>query len=390
MKLKKAEAYIDTVITVFVNLIILYLVLNLFSYMITYQKLNHAADNIVRCAAINGTTDTGILGEDINEYITNEGFDRSKVIVSFDGTEYMSGTTKNVQFGDIILLNIKTKQSFNFIGRTGSSIFDISINKTSLSEKYCQNANIIVSPTPPDPVTEFKRNGIIPNGAVYTPNGGAAIVGNGTNTFPEIPTDGDEYTEGDYEYRYNKYFENGSWTSNTLQNGWGVRVRDTSKTSYGEIVSEIAGKSVNTMYYTFYGCTSLTTAPAIPDGITNLFGAFSCCEVLVAAPAIPNSVIDMSCTFEMCLSLTTAPLIPNSVENMSCTFWYCPALTTVPTIPNSVTNMSSTFFYCTSLTSTIEVNANPTSYDSCLNGTEITGITGSCSQATKDALMATK
>ena len=153
MKFKKAEAYIDTVVTVFINLIILYLVLNLFSYMITYQKLNHAADNIIRCVAINGTTDNTVIESDVNEYIANEGFDPSEVNVSFSGTEYMNGSTETVQFGDKILLNIKTIQSFKFIGRTGASIFNISVNKTSLSEKYYQNTNIVVGSTPPDPGT---------------------------------------------------------------------------------------------------------------------------------------------------------------------------------------------------------------------------------------------
>ena len=48
------------------------------------------------------------------------------------------------------------------------------------------------------------------------------------------------------------------------------------------------------------------------------------------------------------------------------------------------------FMGCTSLTGTIEVNANPTECYECFKNTQITGITGSCSQATKDALIATK
>ena len=39
---------------------------------------------------------------------------------------------------------------------------------------------------------------------------------------------------------------------------------------------------------------------------------------------------------------------------------------------------------------TLEVNANPTYCTDCLESTKITGITGSCTQETKDALMATK
>lgn len=137
--MRKAEAYIDTVVTVFLNLLIVYVVMNLFSYMITYQKLNNVADNIIRYAAITGTTDDEVIGDRAEEYITDAGFDCTKIDISFDSTEYMSGATKNVQFGDTIILNIKTKQAYKFIGKPGTGLFDISINKITLSEKYHQS-----------------------------------------------------------------------------------------------------------------------------------------------------------------------------------------------------------------------------------------------------------
>ena len=113
----------------------------------------------------------------------------------------------------------------------------------------------------PDPVVELKRNGIIPTGATYTPNGGTAIIGNGTNTFPDTPQTGDTYEEGDYIYKYNQYYNVSSWSENTSQNGWGVSVKDKRKTSYGEILSEIVGKPITNMSYTFKNCTSLTAPP---------------------------------------------------------------------------------------------------------------------------------
>ena len=78
------------------------------------------------------------------------------------------------------------------------------------------------------------------------------------------------------------------------------------------------------------------------------------------------------------------------LTNMFRTFSWCDKLLKAPEIPSNVTNMSYTFEGCTSLTSTIEVNANPSSCTNCLKSTQITGITGSCTQTTKDALMATK
>ena len=133
-----------------------------------------------------------------------------------------------------------------------------------------------------------------------------------------------------------------------------------------------------------------TTAPTIPDGITSLERTFLWCNSLTTAPTIPNSVTSMLATFQGCSSLTTAPTIPNGVTNMVDAFCGCTSLTAAPIIPSNVIYMDSAFYECTSLTGTIEVNANPTSYDDCLGSTQITGITGSCSQETKDALMATK
>ena len=280
---------------------------------------------------------------------------------------------------------------------------------------------------------------VIPDGATYTPNGGTALIGNGTNTFPNTPQAGDTYEEGDYTYKYNQHYGyNNRWALDSSQDGWGVRVKDNTKTTYGVIISEIAGQPVTTMSYTFYNCTSLTTAPtipnsvtdmnytfkgcaslttahAIPNSVTNMLGTFNNCTAITTAPAIPNSVTNMEYTFSGCTSLTTAPdmsnansvtnmnhtfdgctslttatTISNSVTSMLCTFLKCESLTTVPTIPSSVTNMTSTFNGCTSLTGTIKVNANPGAYGSCLKSTQITGITGSCTQATIDALIATK
>ena len=113
-----------------------------------------------------------------------------------------------------------------------------------------------IPPIVDEPSVPIVGNGIIPDGAVYTPKGGTAITGNGTNTFPDTPTTGDTYEEGDYKYSYN-----GSWS---------VKVKSTSKTSYGEILSKIAGKPVNIMTFTFADCTALTTAPAIPNSITSM------------------------------------------------------------------------------------------------------------------------
>lgn len=210
--------------------------------------------------------------------------------------------------------------------------------------------------------TDTSASTLIPDGAKYIKADGTTLEGNGTNTFPDAPAQGDTYEEGDYKYTYNKGIDDD--TGIDYGSEWSVKVKDTTKTSYGEILSEIAGKPMTNMLCTFRGCRSFTTAPVIPSSVTDMYGTFSYSS-LKTAPVIPSSVTSMDGTFECCTSLITAPTIPNGVTDMSFTFRDCTSLTTAPAIPNNVTNMNSTFYRCTSLTGTIEINANPTEYNSC-------------------------
>ena len=134
-----------------------------------------------------------------------------------------------------------------------------------------------------------------------------------------------------------------------------IRVyNDWSKTSYaalptiaeirkelGETVSEID------LTYCFSDCESLTTAPAIPNGVTNMLGCFRGCINLTTAPTIPNTVTDMRGCFQQCESLTTASTIPSSVTAMT----YC-------------------FYGCTALTGKVTIDANPSTYTNCMAGTQ--------------------
>ncbi len=94
--------------------------------------------------------------------------------------------------------------------------------------------------------TEIKRlsGEAVPEGATYKLKNGTVVT-----TFPETPTTGDTYTEGDYEYRYGYSLYNYGdgatvWDSWSGQNGWGVKAKDNSKASYGALVDEIAGKKI--------------------------------------------------------------------------------------------------------------------------------------------------
>ena len=143
---------------------------------------------------------------------------------------------------------------------------------------------------------------------------------------------------------------------------------------------------VTNMNYAFSGCSTLEIAPALPlgqygTGNIGISGAFNCCPSLTEAPTIPNGVTDLQHTFYGCSSLVKAPIIPNTVEVMNCTFTACSALTEAPAIPENVRDVSQTFDGCVNLAGTIEVNCNPTLYNLFLSGTHITEVVGTTTMA---------
>ncbi|MGP1428379.1 MAG: leucine-rich repeat domain-containing protein, partial [Treponema sp.] len=142
-------------------------------------------------------------------------------------------------------------------------------------------------------------------------------------------------------------------------------------------LSEVSG--LTDMSYCFYGCKSLTQAPAIPSGVTDMSNCFYGCESLTQAPAIPSGVTDMRNCFENCKRLTQAPVIPSTVTNMCCCFFRCTSLTQAPVIPSGVTDMSYCFRDCKSLTQAPAIPSGVTDMRNCFYGCEkITAVTLKC------------
>lgn len=178
-------------------------------------------------------------------------------------------------------------------------------------------------------------------------------------SFPAIAR-GDIYSYGEYECCYGYAWCNGcyAWSNSCgcelTTEGWAVRIYDNSKTSYEPVPESINGKPVTSLYQTFIECYALTTAPAIPNGITDMTEAFAGCTALtdISNLIIPGSVTNMLNTFSGCFQLTDAPDMTqaNNVTVMNGTFSGCNNLKTPPTIPNSVVLMYQTFADCYSLT----------------------------------------
>ena len=117
----------------------------------------------------------------------------------------------------------------------------------------------------------------------------------------------------------------------------------------------------------FYNCTSLATAPALPATTlaTNCYSyMFSICTGLTTAPALPATTLATNCykyMFSICTGLTTAPALPATtlaIECYSYMFKDCTSLTTAPALP-ATTLATGCYYYmfqnCTKLSS-IEVS----------------------------------
>lgn len=111
---------------------------------------------------------------------------------------------------------------------------------------------------------------------------------------------------GDYEY-----ITTGTTTAR-------VQVVDTTKASYGEILSNVTivgfEYSVDSMINCFQGCSSLTTAPEIPSSIASMTRCFDNCTSLTTAPVISSSVMYMAYCFRGCTSLTGDVYIMADIE----------------------------------------------------------------------------
>lgn len=198
---------------------------------------------------------------------------------------------------------------------------------------------------------ELNPKGIIPTGGKYTVASTGDELEEG-DKFPTTVNTGDMYEYGDYAYIYNQWCDQGYWDEDWEvdedQNGWGVRVKNLSKTEYEPILYSINDKPVNTLSSTFGECYNMIVSPTIPSCALSMYNAFFACRSLKNAPKLPKNV----------------------------------------------TNMIWAFNGCESLTGTIEINANPSEFEACFSGCaqdvahSIT-LTGSASSETFAALKAT-
>ena len=170
------------------------------------------------------------------------------------------------------------------------------------------------------------------------------------DNFPAI-RNGMVYYYEDYVYHYKKGATGEAYS--TWYVSLNLDVTNKKQKTYSDILESIAGCPVFKIDSLFSGCTSLETAPRIPNTVVSMRGTFSGCSALVNV-TLPESItivdgesqhymfeyykdgtlaIDMSNTFKKCTSLVVAPSLPDYPVLLSATFENCSNLSTYADAP---------------------------------------------------------
>ena len=119
----------------------------------------------------------------------------------------------------------------------------------------------------------------------------------------------------------------------------------------------------------FFNCSNLERVDNLPlkiyggdESVTSLANMFNGCSLLTRAPKIPEGIINIQGMFTNCTSLENSPEIPSTVENMTYTYQNCSALTGIININSDNVSQAERCFFNDKLEIRLRVNENTTTY----------------------------
>ena len=191
-------------------------------------------------------------------------------------------------------------------------------------------------------------------------------------TFDGTLTQGAEYVNGQYTYRYmqeGKYPSSGLAWQDITSDGWGVQLTDNESTDAvtSKFCTYINNKPITSMSYMFYDsqATTLDVSNFNTSKVTDMSDMFahSQATTLDVSNFDTSNVTDMSSMFDICQATTldVSNFDTSKVTNMGDMFRYSQATTLNLSNFNTsnVTNMSSMFYY--SKATTLDVSNFDTS-----------------------------
>ena len=311
--------------------------------------------------------------------------DRGAIVMFSAGKDNKLGMEAVIQDGNIVfgyldgkLLESKDDYAIGVIYTYKNGYGEVNLCTIG----FTNNPTIQVTPgssSYPDNGRLEHNDAVIPLNASYYDASEDVMLTEG-DPFPANPDTGDIYLFGDYEYRYNyvyviipgddplNEFQTYGWIPNTtaasivdyeMSVGWGVAVRDRSKTEYNPILNNINKSPVVHLVGTFANCQNLESISlVIPENTVHLVLTFACCYNLKTVDMIiPNGVISMESAFSGCKSLNLSSQsslrLPNSLIYANNAFFQCQSLTVAPDMSNCF-NLKSAhrmFGFCEKLTS---------------------------------------
>ena len=143
VKNNRGDSYIDMVVFIIVILTAVVMTLNVYSYLTLKQDLDYVATEVVERAALEGVADVdnSEVKKLFESLCAEQGLSTDASLMTFtltaDDSAYFDRTTKEVQLGEAITLNVVYKTKFRGLGGLGEAI-DIycPVSKTSLSRVY--------------------------------------------------------------------------------------------------------------------------------------------------------------------------------------------------------------------------------------------------------------
>lgn len=120
---------------------------------------------------------------------------------------------------------------------------------------------------------------------------------------------------------------------------------------------------------TFRNCSSLLVAPEIPSNISYLTATFKGCTSLLKIPELNDNIISLFYAFSDCENIETIPELPKKLEVLDGTFRDCIKIAEFPNIPNSVYTMVDTFRGDTNIKGTLTIPKSVKTLDNILRGT---------------------
>lgn len=140
---RKGEAYIDTIITIFLSIVVIYIACSVFSVIYTHQRITDFADKFSEYVSLHGCTSSKQVEDLYEKMIEEYELNPDAIYLSFDGSDYIEDN-KNVigavQYGGKMVVSLRYVKNVGFLNDVGFIPIPVSVRKVVLSQNYWKDS----------------------------------------------------------------------------------------------------------------------------------------------------------------------------------------------------------------------------------------------------------